>query len=47
MRVKIFRREILKGVHCFVFQDRLYKVIDDVTIYHADSDTIYYKDLDF
>lgn len=47
MRIKIFRREILKGVHNFVFQDKIYQVLDDVAIYHADSDTLYILDLDF
>lgn len=45
--VKKFRQEIKKGVHCFTWKDRLYKVIDEYTIYHADSETVYYKDLDF
>ena len=45
--IKKFRKEIAKGIHSFTYKDKLYKVIDDITIYHEDSDTVYYKDLDF
>lgn len=45
--VKKFRQEIRKGVHSFTWNNRLYQVLDDITIYHPDSEMIYYKDLDF
>jgi len=42
-----FRVEIKKGIHSFTFGGRVYKVLDDITIYHYESDTVYYLDLDF
>lgn len=42
-----FRKELAKGAHSFVFNNRVYQVLDDITIYQYDSDTVYYKDLDF
>ncbi len=45
--IKKFRQEIRKGIHSFTYKDKVYQVLDDITIYHADSDTAYYKDLDF
>ena len=45
--IKRFRREAAKGVHSFTYKGKLYRVLDEVVIYHEDSDTLYYKDLDF
>lgn len=45
--IKRFRKEILKGIHTFKYQGRLYQVLDDYIIYHAESDTVYYRDTDF
>ena len=45
--IKKFRREAAKGAHSFTFQGRLYRVVDDVTIYHEGSNTLYYRDIDF
>ena len=42
-----FRREAAKGAHSFTYKGKLYRVLDDITIYHQDSDTTYYRDLDF
>lgn len=45
---RIFRRALLKGCGAsFRYRDRLYTVIDDVCIYHPDSDTVYILDIDF
>lgn len=45
--IRVFRREAAKGAHSFSFQGKLYKVLDDCIIYHEDSDTVYYRDIDF
>lgn len=45
--IKKFRREAAKGAHSFTYQGKLYIVLDDITIYHEGSDTVFYKDLDF
>lgn len=45
--IKKFRREAAKGAHIFTFCGKLYRVIDEFTIYHQDSETTYFKDLDF
>lgn len=45
--IKRFRREAAKGQHSFTYQGKLFKVLDDCIIYHEDSDTVYYRDIDF
>lgn len=45
---KVFRRALKKGVgYVFFWKDRRYEVIDEILIYHYDSDSVYVKDLDF
>ena len=44
---KKFRKEIAKGQHTFIYNDKVYQVLDDISIYHYDSDTLYILDLDF
>lgn len=45
--IKKFRKEIAKGAHKFTWNGCIYTVIDDMIIYHEDSDSIYVLDLDF
>lgn len=45
--IKRFRKEISKGQHSFTYQGRIYQVLDEITIYHYESDTIYFLDIDF
>lgn len=46
--IKRFRKALKKGAgYTFTYKDRRYQVLDDITIYHYESDTVYFLDLDF
>lgn len=45
---KVFRKALKRGIgYIFSWHGRTYKVIDEILIYHYDSDSVYVKDLDF
>jgi hypothetical protein len=49
MKYRLFKHilKTKKPGYRFTWQGLTYEVIDDITIYHKDSDTIYIKDFDF
>lgn len=44
---KAFFRALILDRDTFLFKGKQYIVIDERTAYQYDSDTVYYKDIDF
>lgn len=44
---KAFFKAISRNKDRFIYRGMVYRVIDDITIYQYDSDTVLFKDIDF
>ena len=44
---RAFIKAINKNKNTFVFRGMIYRVIDDITIYQYDSDTVLFLGIDF